>query len=113
MLGRQIYADDRIYTCLFNACANSPCHEDGLNLAKYLRHKMLYKDKKPTYITYLSMIKAFGFCGDINMAFKLADEAALLHIDSDLLNNLLTACISDKEAGFRHAIVVCKCTIVL
>ncbi|KAL4232114.1 Pentatricopeptide repeat-containing protein 1 [Mactra antiquata] len=106
MLRRRITADDHVYTCLFNACANSPWPEDGLKYARSLRRAMLYKDRVPSHITYLSMIKAFGFCGDITTAFAIADEAAMYRIDHCILSNLLCACISDKESGFRHAILV-------
>lgn len=102
----KIYCPDVIYTSLFNACANSPWPEDGLKWANRLHKAMLVKDVNPTYITYLAMIKAFGRNGDINAAFRLADEAIELYCDDHLLSNLLNACISDKDAGFRHAVVV-------
>ena len=54
------------------------------------------------------MIKAFGRCGDIVTAFSIVDEMidARLRIDNKVFSMLLQACISDKEAGLRHAIQV-------
>lgn len=102
----KIYCEDEIYSSLFNACANSPWPEDGLKWADKLHTTMLAKGVYPNYITYLAMIKAYGRNRDLNSAFRLADEAVELCCDDNLLHNLLSACISDKDAGFRHAIVV-------
>jgi len=54
------------------------------------------------------MIKAFGRCGDVVTAFGIVDEMieAHLRIDNEVFSMLLQACISDKEAGLRHAIQV-------
>lgn len=49
---------------------------------------------------------AFGICGDINMAFRLADQAAQIKVTGNLLSSLLGVCLHDKEAGFRHAVLV-------
>lgn len=106
MCSMRINYPNHAFTSLFNACANSPWPANGLNLANRLRTRMLVKGIRPNYITYLAMIKAFGKCGDINTAFSIADEAARLQVTDDLLNNLLVACISDKESGFRHAVMV-------
>jgi len=40
------------------------------------------------------------------MAFQLADQAAQLKVTGNLLSSLLGACVHNKEAGFRHAILV-------
>ncbi|KAF5307034.1 hypothetical protein FQR65_LT07177 [Abscondita terminalis] len=97
------------YTALFNACANSPWPTtDGLVRAKHLLESMREKMYVPNITNYNAMIKSFGHCGDLNLAFSLVDEmsARKLSIREDTLNFLLHACISDKEAGFRHALLV-------
>lgn len=96
------------YTALFNACANSPWPEDGLTRAKHLHQIMIEKRYEPNDTNYNSMIKAYGRCGDLKTAFSLVDEMIVkgFMIKDDTLNFLLQACISDKEAGFRHALLV-------
>lgn len=96
------------YTALFNACANSPWPQDGLDRAIHLRKLIEEKGHALNKITYNAMIKAFGRCGDIKTAFEIADEMAMkkLPMADDTLNFLLQSCISDKSAGFRHALLV-------
>lgn len=97
------------YTALFNACANSPWPlTDGLTRVKHLYDIMIEKGHIPNDTTYHSMIKAFGRCGDTAIAFSLVDEmiAKKIPVKSDTITFLLQTCVSDKEAGFRHALLV-------
>nr|CAI5834710.1 unnamed protein product [Callosobruchus analis] len=96
------------YTALFNACANSPWATDGLARAKKLHQIMIEKCYEPNDTNYNAMIKAFGRCGDLNMAFTIVDEMITkgIHPKDDTLNFLLQACITEKHAGFRHALLV-------
>lgn len=96
------------YTALFNACANCPWKSDGLQKATHLRHIMIEKQYEPNQMNYNAMIKAFGHCGDLNTAFSICDEMISkgFALKDDTLNFLLHACISDQEAGFRHALLV-------
>ncbi|XP_049874728.1 pentatricopeptide repeat-containing protein 1, mitochondrial [Pectinophora gossypiella] len=96
------------YTCLFEACANSPWALDGLKNAKHLRNLMIDKGIEPNLTNYNAMIKAFGRCGDLTTAFKIIDEmiAKKIKIRVHTLNNLLHACISDKNSGLRHGLIV-------
>ncbi|XP_035908296.1 pentatricopeptide repeat-containing protein 1, mitochondrial-like [Anopheles stephensi] len=96
------------YTSLFNACATSPFLGDGLGRANGLRELMLEKGYEPNESNYNAMIKAYGRCGDLKTAFQLADEmvARRLNVATDTFNFLLQACISDREYGFRHALLV-------
>ncbi|KAK4876562.1 hypothetical protein RN001_009068 [Aquatica leii] len=109
MKRRSLKVTPGTYTALFNACANSPWPTtDGLTRAKGLLDSMKEKMYVPNVTNYNAMIKAFGRCGDLNLAFSLVDEmvARKLLIKDDTLNFLLQACITDKEAGFRHALLV-------
>lgn len=98
------------YTALFNACANSPWPNDGLLRAKQLKELMFEKGVIPNDTTYNSMIKAFGRCGDMETAFEIVDEMILnrIPIKTDVVNFLLQTCISNKESGFLHALLVWK-----
>uniref|UniRef100_A0A182JX20 PROP1-like PPR domain-containing protein n=1 Tax=Anopheles christyi TaxID=43041 RepID=A0A182JX20_9DIPT len=96
------------YTSLFNACAVSPFLGDGLKRANQLREVMLEKGYEPNESNYNAMIKAYGRCGELKTAFQLVDEmvARRLNIATETFNFLLQACISDREYGFRHALLV-------
>jgi pentatricopeptide repeat domain-containing protein 1 len=61
-------------------------------------------------VLYSFSILAFGRCGDLPTAFTLVDEMAekKVVISDETFNFLLQACITDKDAGFRHAILVNK-----
>lgn len=96
------------YTCLFEACTNSPWITDGLKRAKNLRELMIEKGIEPNLTNYNAMIKAFGRCGDVATAFKIVDEmvSKKIKIRIHTLNHLLHACISNKDNGLRHALIV-------
>jgi len=99
-----------IYTSLFNACANSPRKEDGLERAHALRELMVDKGYVPNQLNYHAMIKAFGRCCDLESAFSVVDEMIQNGFtpSTETFNFLLQSCISNKESGFRHAIQVLK-----
>lgn len=63
-----------------------------------------------SYIHKTLSISAFGRCGDLSTAFTLVDEMAekKVVISDETFNFLLQACITDKEAGFRHTLLVNK-----
>lgn len=97
------------YTALFNACSNSPwCLTDGLTRAKHLYEIMTEKGYEPNDTTYNAMIKAFGRCGDLTTSFLIVDQMLSkgLKLKSETITFLLQACISDQDAGFRHALLV-------
>lgn len=96
------------YTALFNACANSPFLGSSVEKANNLRKIMLQTGYVPNENNYNAMIKAYGRCNQIETAFQLVDEMKghNLQLKVDTFNFLLQACISDKEYGFRHALLV-------
>ncbi|CAG5117663.1 unnamed protein product [Candidula unifasciata] len=99
--------EDRIYTSLFNACANSPYPAEALLKAEHLLSYMKEKRVLPNLITVKAAMKALAICGDFSRAFTLLDETSTrLRLDGECFNHLLVACISDKEAGFRRALQV-------
>lgn len=96
------------YTCLFQACSNSPWPTHSLKLATHLRELMIEKGVEPNLTNYNTMIKAFGRCGDLPTAFQIVDEMVSkgIQIRVHTFNHLLQACISDKTHGLRHALIV-------
>ena len=57
---------------------------------------------------YNTMIKALGMCGDLEAAFDVFDHVyeRFKLVTDDMLVHILMACISDKESGFRHAVML-------
>ncbi|XP_063699681.1 pentatricopeptide repeat-containing protein 1, mitochondrial [Culicoides brevitarsis] len=108
MKQRQLKITGATYTNLFNACANSPFPKTALQKALNLRETLLLKGIALNESNYNSMIKAFGRCGDLETAFRLVDEMQTkkLAIRVETYNFLLQACASDRELGFRHALVI-------
>ncbi|KAL1426984.1 hypothetical protein MTO96_003279 [Rhipicephalus appendiculatus] len=97
-------------TGLFNSCAESPFPEMGLDKAHKLYEQIKLKNWVPSNLTYHAMIKAFGKCGDLDMAFRVMDEMAdAKHaITTETFAFLLMACISNKEAGFSLGLKVMR-----
>ncbi|XP_071438786.1 pentatricopeptide repeat-containing protein 1, mitochondrial [Hetaerina americana] len=108
MKKRGIKPRPSVYTSLFNACSNSPWKEDTLARATHLMNSLERVGYEPNDINYNAMIKAFGRGGDINCAFRLVDQMIDrgIGVASSTFAFLLQACVSDKEAGFRHAVIV-------
>lgn len=108
-----IIPNDYIYSALFNACANSPWPEDGLQRANTLLQDMAVKDITPNTVTYHSMIKAFAFCGDARTAFLLADKLTSIEkISPKGFSHLLMAAIADKKAGFWYAVQIWRWMLI-
>ena len=62
-------------------------------------------------IFYFQIISAYGRNGDLAMAFSVLDERASvksLHVSTETINFLLQACVSDKQSGFRHGLMVSR-----
>lgn len=97
-------------TGLFNSCAESPFSEIGLDKAHKLYEQIKLKNWVPSNLTYHAMIKAFGKCGDLDMAFRVMDEmASAKHaITNETFAFLLMACITNKEAGFSLGLKVMR-----
>lgn len=107
MKERDLKISGATYTALFNACAESPFPQKAIEQANNLRKIMLQVGYIPNESNYNAMIKAYGRCGDIETAFQLVDEMKdnKLQLNLDTINFLLQACASNKEFGFRHALL--------
>ncbi|KAL1452131.1 hypothetical protein WDU94_006437 [Cyamophila willieti] len=95
------------YTGLLNACATCRDSKLGLERVNFLREKMREKQYEMNEANYNALIKVFGRHGKLSAAFTVVDEMLEKRIKPSLstFNFLLQACISDKDAGFRHALL--------
>ena len=106
-----------IFADLFNSCANCPKSEEdnGIIQARALQHaKKLYSKISSQFnenlppVVYHTMIKAFGRCGEIEVAYDLLDKMGTnrVGVNATTICHVLHACISDKSTGFRHALLL-------
>jgi len=97
-----------IYTDLFSACTKSHSPEHAREKAKQLLNEIREKHINPNRALYNSMIQAFGRLGDLPTAFNLVDEMKQYkwNLTDETYNFLLQGCLSDKESGFRHALII-------
>ena len=97
-------------TSLFNACGQSYDRNEGLSYAHYLRDWIYENGVVLDLVNYNSMIKAFARNGDLKMCFKILEEMASFGHNPDdyTFNMLLQGAISDKQAGFSHAVRILR-----
>lgn len=108
MKKRDLKVTGPTYAALFNSIANTIQPTESLTLAQNLRKALIQNAYPMNEKIYNTMIKAFGRCGDIDTAFQLVDEMKekRLQLKIDTMNHLLQVCCSDKQYGFRHALLV-------
>ncbi|KAK7862344.1 hypothetical protein R5R35_011572 [Gryllus longicercus] len=108
MKRRGLKVPDAVYTGLFNACANSSDPRNGLKCCLHLQGLLQEKGVELNATHYNAMMKAYGRCGELSKAFQVADLMMdkEMQLDSNAFNFLLQACISDTQAGLRHALWV-------
>ena len=107
MKKRKIKRHVGIYADLFHSCVNCPDQKFALSQATKLRKELAEDHFIPNKIVYHTMIQAFGRTGDIETAFELIDEMREneIGVTHETFNFLLQSCITDKEHGFRHALL--------
>ncbi|CAF0776090.1 unnamed protein product [Brachionus calyciflorus] len=105
----------KIITLLFQSCANSPWKEYSVRKCDSIRFYLKHRQITPNVKNYSAMILAYGKSGAIYEAFNVVDEMIYNKIkpNSDIINNLLCACISQPNYGFRYGLMAWQMAIKL
>ena len=96
-----------IYADLYHSCVQCPDKKFALDQATMLRKQLAESRFIPNKIVYHTMIQAFGRLGDLETAFELIDEMRQnkVPVTHETFDFLLQGCISDRQDGFRHALM--------
>lgn len=108
MKKRGLTANDATYTALFNACAESPSKQAGLQQALKLEQELRRKNYPLSTITYHALLKAHAVTNHLQACiYTLREMLENGHaVTQETFHYLLMGCLKDKEAGFRLALQV-------
>lgn len=100
-----------IISCLFNACAESPFPEYGLQwLEWFITDLSVRYNHCMNLIQYNAAIKAYGKLGRLDEASRMVQKMIenKIHPDANTFHSLLIGCASNKESGTSLALRVFK-----
>ncbi|XP_073522555.1 pentatricopeptide repeat-containing protein 1, mitochondrial-like [Phyllobates terribilis] len=108
MKKRGLVPTDATYTALFNACAESPWKDSGLQHALKLRKELIYKNIALNPITYRSSLKVCTLSSGLQGSCELFKEIAQKFrvVGPETFSVLFMGCIKDEELGFLQALQV-------